>query len=265
MARRISEQVAILGCGPAGLLAAEAADRCGFTPSIFSKKVKSEMFGAMFLHQAIPDVTPVDPDFNIAITKVGTRAGYAKNVYGDAEAPVSWDVIPEESMEGWDLRAAYDKLWDKYESSILNIDLDPADIRSIIAGYANVYTTIPAKVSCVGPHEFRSQPIWVLHGDGTPHLIEGVNDHNMMYYNGDTIGPGWYRFSQINRYQCWEFSRVPGPGYNYERYQLSEGHKPISTDCDCWPQLRRLGRFGCWEKGVLTHHAYNQVIQDLSS
>jgi hypothetical protein len=113
----------------------------------------------------------------------------------------------------------------------------------------------------------------VVHGDGSEYLIKGVNDIDMMYYNGyppdgsvgDTIGFDWYRFSQINSYQCWEHSSEPGPDCNMERYSVNEGFKPISTDCDCCPSLRRIGRFGKWEKGQLTHHAYHQVFEEADS
>lgn len=266
------KSVLILGCGPAGLLAAEAVwQATGSAPTIFSKKVKSEMFGAMFLHAPIPEVTPLEPDFNIDIVKSGTSKGYAKLVYGDPEHPVSWDVIPDESMRGWNLRAAYDKLWDEWEHHIVHCDITHADIRGALQAYDIVYSSIPAYSLCHEGHEFKSQPIWVVHGGGETGLIENVNDNDLMYYNGyppdgsveGMIGPDWYRYSQINKYRCWEYSSEP-PAADHSPFVLSTGMKPISTECDCWPEVRRIGRFGRWEKGQLTHHAFHQVFEELN-
>jgi len=261
--------IAILGCGPAGLLAAEAVVQNGYQPVIFSKKVKSQMFGAMFLHAPIDQVTPLEPELDITIIKTGTREGYAKNVYGDPDHPVSWDVIPDEKMPGWDLREAYDKLWDRYHHVIHDREIGAEDLIDIQDSFPIVYSSIPARSICRCEHEFKKQDIWVVHGDGSDHLIELVNDLDLMYYNGyppdgsvdDTIGFDWYRYSQINQYQCWEHSKEP-IGWNQEWYKLDRGEKPISTDCICWPRLRRIGRFGRWQKGQLTHHAYHQVFEE---
>lgn len=269
-------EVAVLGCGPAGLLAAEALVQNGHQPVIYSRKVKSQMFGAMFLHAPIPDVTPLEPEFDIDIIKTGTKEGYAKNVYGDPSHPVSWDLIPDndEQMRGWNLRAAYDKLWDRHQHLIVDQDLDRTALLWMQEKYPIIYSSIPVKAYCAHlGHEFKEQKIWVVHGDGSEHMIEGVNDHDIMYYNGypedgsvDGVeGFSWYRYSQINKYQCWEHSCEPQRTWIEGWYQLSEGIKPISTTCTCFSHFRRIGRFGRWEKGQLTHHAFHQVFEEAAS
>lgn len=260
--------VAVLGCGPAGLLAVEALVQNGHEPVVFSKAIKSEMFGAMFLHAPIPDVTPLEPEMEISIIKVGTREGYAKNVYGDPAHPVSWDVIPNDRMPGWDLRGAYDRLWDKYQHLIHDREIGAGDLNDIQNSFPVVYSSIPKRSLCRDHHQFKKQDIWVAHGDGSQWLTDGVNDYDMMYYNGfppdgsvgDTEGFPWYRFSQINKYQCWEHSSPPTERSEY--YKVSQGEKPISNTCYCWQGIRRIGRFGRWEKGQLTHHAFHQVFED---
>jgi hypothetical protein len=263
-------EVAILGCGPAGLLAAEALVQQGHSPTIFSKKVKSQMFGAMFLHVPIPEVTPPDPEYTIQVVKVGTREGYAKLVYGDPAHPVSWDVIPSGPLRGWNLKKAYDVLWDRYQGIVHDREIGAADILDIEDSFQVVYSSIPLRSICREGHEFTKQDIWIIHGDGKPHLIHGVNDVDMMYYNGyppdgsveQTEGFDWYRFSQLDSYQAWEHSSPPNDDWNDDWYQLSTGEKPISTDCDCWGGVRHIGRFGRWERGVLTHHTFNAVTMD---
>jgi hypothetical protein len=268
--------IAILGCGPAGLLAAEAVAATGNEPIILSRKVKSEIFGAQYLHREIPGITPVEPEFKISVIKNGTKEGYAYNTYGDPNAPVSWDAFQEGETVGWDMKKAYDKLWEKFESNIYNTTLHGHDLVHLSENYPIIYTTLPARMTCHRPnrHTFKAQEIWVQHGDGSHKLIRGVNDNNILYYNGETpagsgyytemIGPGWYRFSQLNGYQAWEFSHEPPTEAIPDHHIISTGVKPLSNDCDCWPELRRIGRFGRWEKGILTHHAYEQVLEDLS-
>jgi hypothetical protein len=264
-------KVAILGCGPAGLLAAHAVARAGHEPNVYSHKVKSQMFGAMYLHRAIPGITSDNPELEIRVIKSGTREGYANKVYGDPSAPVSWDLFEPGVVPGWDLAKAYDKLWEMYEHTIVSEDVTPylADLKTKV--YPLVFSTVPLTTLCREPramHEFTKQDIWVLHGPGD-HLILGVNDNNMMYYSGDDplgklsplIGPTWYRFSQINKYQAWEYASDPqlDPDEVMDGMTISTGIKPLTNNCDCHPEIVRLGRFGKWQKGVLTHHAFEEA------
>lgn len=272
--------VAVLGSGPAGLLAALAVEHAGHTPHIFAKGDKSPMFGAMYLHEPIPGLTGdlMAPDLEITVIKQGNRRAYAKNVYGDPDAPCSWDNIPSGNTPAWNLHKAYDALWDRYGPFITQIQIEASDIPSICNHYAKVFCTIPAWAICrkTTGHEFAHQDITIIHGPGDS-LITGVNDNNLMYYNGETpvqddlsdmIGFDWYRFSQINHYVAWEFSgRRPELGDDlYGSRKIAFGRKPLHTDCDCWlnwSTFLRLGRFGKWTKGVLTHHAYREAYDAL--
>jgi hypothetical protein len=268
-------KICILGCGPAGLLVAEAVSKTpGYKPIILSRKVPSTIFGAQFLHRQIPGITSDAPDYEINVIKTGTKEGYAYNTYGDAYAPVSWDAYEADSVVyGWNLRTAYERLWDKFRSDIFQTELDGPTIAHLMENYPIIYSTLPLRQICRRHHLFEYQDIWVQHGDANGHLIEGVNDGDYMYYNGnppegsgwaeEVYGPDWYRFSQLSKYQSWEYRRKPGTEAHPDWYNVSSGVKPLSNNCDCWSELRRVGRFGRWEKGQLTHHAYEQVLDDL--
>jgi len=54
---RKPKRIFILGCGPAGLFAAQAAAEMGCSAVIISKLRRSEMYGAQYLHSEIPGLT----------------------------------------------------------------------------------------------------------------------------------------------------------------------------------------------------------------
>jgi len=259
-------KVAILGCGPAGLIAAHAAVTLGHDVSVFSIKKKSQTFGAMYLHEPIYEVSPTEPDMEITVVKMGTRKGYAMNVYGSPDAEVSWDKFEDGPTPAWDLAAAYDKLWEMYEGIVCHKPLTMPVIRGIEILYDRVFSTIPAKSLCeVWEHEFVGLPIWVLHGP-----TDEPSNANIMYYNGlPQTGLGtWYRYSLIRGYQSWEYSPKLIPRYiegqpTMKGLRVVDGFKPLYTDCDCHPRIVRLGRFGKWDKHVFTHHSWNEVIRAL--
>jgi hypothetical protein len=255
--------VAILGCGPAGLMAAHAVYEAGHDVMIYSKFMKSELYGAMYLHREIPAITNGGADFRLQIIKQGTSEGYAEKVYKDREHDVSFDKFKEGFHPAWDLREAYETLWQRYWTTINNVHLDAHFVSWLSMRNDLVISTVPAKILCTDPqHEFEGQPIWVLHGDD-PDLL--LSEHLMIYNGLDS--PAWYRYSQFNTYQSWEYSHKITEGvYRIPPYRITQGIKPIRTDCDCPPDnVYRVGRFGAWEKGCLTHHAYEKTQEVLNA
>jgi hypothetical protein len=248
----LTSNVAIIGCGPAGLMAAHAAVESGREPIIYSPKVKSTIFGAMFLHRSIPGITPDEPELNIRIRKIGSKEGYARKVYGSPYHPVSWDKFESGGLPAWSLGRAYDKLWEMYNDLIIDQEIKHWDVWSMQQNLL-VLCTAPAPKLCRNPnHEFRGQKIWVLvENDPREKRPEMVYDGRDNY--------DWYRYSHINGTKAWEYSK-PVPLYRHHIYrEVLEGVKPLGNDCDCHPGLIRLGRFGKWEKDILTHHAYEEA------
>lgn len=235
-------------------MAAHAVTQLGGDPFIASVKQKSKMFGAMYLHKGLYGINAPKPDFMIQVYKEGTSEGYAEKVYGDPEHPVSFDKYTTGQVQAWDLTETYDRLWEMYESKIIEMRLTPNVVRDICSEFAFVFSSISARTLCEEKHEFKSKQIWVLHGEtSTPF------DEYMMIYNGRPEQP-WYRFSMIGKYKCWEFAKEQeeSPYSSYLRW--GTGEKPISNNCDCGPDnLIKIGRFGKWQKDVLTHHAYRET------
>lgn len=269
----MSGNVLILGCGPSGLLAAHAVEQLGGEPVIVSVKVRSRFQGAQYLHVPISGLTG-DPDGVIYTHKSGSKAGYAKKVYGDPRAKCSWDLQPEE-REAWDLRALYDRLWQRFQSRIVDRKLDWDDLNDICervrdGHYALAISTLPAIQSChqkrerCGDHEFQWESMWTI--DFAPPEVAD----NTVLYSGD-LDCDWYRSSRVFGHACTEFSNhrpITGGAYltpeeikPAQIFTPKKGIKVQGSNCNCWSDIKRVGRFGTWRQGYLTHHAYHDAAR----
>lgn len=248
-------KIAVLGCGPAGLMAADQANQLGHYVTIYSRKQPSVISGAQYLHQCMGWYTHRDPDFIIKVQRMGTRDAYARRVYGDPNHEVSWDQFPDGELEGWDIRDAYQKLWMTWHEKIIDSEISKMKIENILIRSDRVFLSLPLHVICQRPniHQFNYQTVKIR-----TELKEGKYLDCMVYNGMDDEGPDWYRYSMVGNYASWEYpesAEVEG--------QHSLIRKPLATSCDCYPDIVRVGRFGTWTKGVLTHHAVEEVDRAL--
>lgn len=243
--------VAILGCGPAGLLAALAAEQCGFDVAIFSDKTKSKIHGAQVLHVPIPGLTAKTPDNSVKIIKSGTREEYAFKVYGSRDAPVSWDLYNEPMLPVWSMREAYDVLWTAFESSIRDVHMDKSIAERICRGFDRVVSSVPLPV--LAPEATYSwQNVWVV--SETAH---GVTDQDRIIWSGTPSVP-WYRASILFNHFDREYSK---PIRNAVKILKPLGN---AGTCEAFPQMLRVGRYGEYRKGVLIHDAYDNTKEYLT-
>lgn len=252
-------KVAVLGCGPAGLIAAHAVAAAGDEPVIFSRKKKSHLNGAQYLHAPIPGIETDGPE-QITYEMIGSTFSYRLKVYGPL-----WDgaVSPEdleENHDAWDIRQAYDLLWEQYKDAIVDSEVIPATIPSLAnLGFETIVSSVPAPALCVHGHTFESTKVWAA-GDA-PELgihIPYSCPVNTVICNGDEQ-PSWYRLSNVFGYKTVEWpgnlrSTPPVP-------TAQQVAKPTFNNCDCWPGVLRVGRYGTWRKGVLAHEAYWDVME----
>lgn len=258
-----SKRAAILGCGPAGLLAAWAAEQLGFEPAIYSKRIQSQIGGAQFLHQSIPGL-PDEPRPCRVVFR-GTAEGYAEKVYGDPNAPTSWSLLEPGEHTIWPMVQIYDDLWKYFRTRIYNLDLGPRNFQEIPQDYDICISTIPVPALCIFnrtnqdppegfSHQFYSQPVWIkydhpLFDPGTEALMP-----NTVLYDGAPAYRGvneYYRASNLFGVRSAEYGQPTLLGSPQRLV-----HKPLSTTCDCYPNIIRQGRYGKFEKGVLAHEAY---------
>lgn len=235
-------------------MAAHAYSLDGHDVLILSRKRKSEMYGAQYLHAPIPGMTPGAP-FRVSYELLGTAEQYREKVYG----PNSRVKVSPESLvgdhDGWDIRGTYTNLWDTYGPYVQDIDLKP----SVLHGHLE--TLQPDQVVCTVPrpslchddsHTFAAQKVWAI-GDAPERGIfcPVKVAKNSVVCNGEKV-PGWYRAASILNYSTAEWPFDSKPPLN----GISEIEKPLWHNCTCWPDVLFLGRFGEWNKGVLSHEAF---------
>lgn len=257
-------RVLVLGCGPSGLIAAHAASwHLNAEVKIVSVKRPSQLFGCQYLHEDIPGIPTRGPE-SVSYELRGTIEGYRKKVYGSLTPPVSPQQLAGEHL-AWDLRRAYTRLWDMYEESVvIDAKLAPTDIVPLLNDFMPdaCISSLPAPVLCQrgsGEHTFTSVPCWAI-GDA-PELgqmvpIAPVEDFTVVCNGESEIS--WYRVCKVFGYSTVEW---PGHKRKPPLSGVMPFNKPLSTDCDCMPSILRVGRYGRWSKGVLSHEAYKATLR----
>jgi hypothetical protein len=253
--------VAILGCGPAGLAAAQAAVGLGHDVVIASSADKpSTIYGCQYLHAPVPDYEWV-AHTRVGYWLVGTPEQYRKKVYGD-----KWKgkVSPEDFVgehDAWDIRLTYATMWTKLHNNdkVAFIKIPPihaGEIPHDVFSYypSHVISTIPARALCYDKrHEFYFHTIWArgttrrgMEADDTI-ICDGTQEHE------------WYRNACVFGFRTTEWSRPPANGE-----VAAAVVKPLATNCNCYPEIYRIGRYGKWLKSYLVHQAFPDVIRILS-
>lgn len=247
-------KVAVIGAGPAGLIAAHAAVLAGHRVTVYDRATPdlSRLMGAQFLHAAIPGL-PGEP-FPIHVKGVGDSKGYAKKVYGYEEAPNSYIEYVGREIMGFSLIRAYAALVEKYDDRIAYMNVTSAGFGILASGqeFDLLVSTMSRTSLCMDPeHVFEDAKVMISSRAKQP-------DSNVILYNGqpDTL---WYRTSTIDGRSSTEYPMESGMFID-EPVRIVT--KPTRTDCTCWdsvPHVIFTGRYGAWDKSKLVHHAFEDV------
>lgn len=282
-------RVAILGCGPAGLLAAHACSQAGVEFAIFSKRRKSQLYGSQYLHNHIPGITGVNDSVDVKYVVRGTPEEYRRKTHGKF-----WDghVAPEDfepDHKAWNIRQAYDVLWQKYghlvndytvpkgeDGYILEFGVFTNGLERIhtstavnydigLDNYDLVVSTLPRVLWMVEGEEFIYSEGWAL-GDAPEEgkFIDIFCDDNTIICDG-TPEKAWTRVSRVFGY-----GSVEWPGYLPEQPHPDAArvlkplhYKPSASNSNPTRDWLHVGRYGQFEKGVVVTDAYDQVVKKL--
>lgn len=253
-------RVVVLGCGPTGLAAAQAAVDSGYEVLIASAKDHpSTQYGCQYLHAPIPGYEDV-PHTRVGYHINGTPDEYRLKVYGS-----KWEgkVSPEDFVgehDAWDIRETYARMWDHLRSlpqvyfekiEPIRYGIIPTRVYEFLPD--KIISTIPAMALCldIDSHNFVFHTIYA-NGSRRPHPLE-----DEVICDG-TAAVEWYRKASVFGYTTTEWSREPS---NLNGDDIVAVPKPLTHNCDCHREVDRVGRYGRWQKSYLVHQAYPDVLE----
>lgn len=268
-------KVAVLGCGPTGMLAVEAAVRLGIEEiKVLSYKKPSPMYGAQYLQKPIPGFDL--PTRMINHSMVGDLLDYRHRIYGENVDGSIWANTSATAIvgdfPGQDIRFLYRELWAKYEHLIVDVGVDHDTVAELVANGWTVLSTIPRKQMCyLKYHCFFEETDIIAAGDAPDLGIKipipdfGIEGDFVRYSGSENP---WCRISNIFDHVTVEWPVSEGIEQVKKDFPTATlWGKPLKTTCTCWTRTGRvhfLGRYGEWHKGVLAHDAFFKATKVLS-
>jgi FAD binding domain len=280
----VANRVVVLGAGPAGLAAAHAATLAGRDVTVMAPGDRSPLYGSQYLHAPIPGMTSQPPVRVTYRLEGGSYADYQVKAYGRADASrMVTGSEPEEEIEfaarrtvqrlAWDIRQTYDALWSRYQPVIQRWEYkEYKDLSYVLHGAGElerVYSTIPLPLLCQYryTHVFRYGTAWAA-GEAP--------DLGIVFLRADPGAPLWYPNTiafhagpdvpYYRTHNVYAHRSIEWPGWQDkpDGYPTASYVKrPLWTNCDCWPSVVKLGRYGAWNKSQLVNHVFSAVYEDL--
>jgi len=261
-------KVAVLGAGPAGLLASWAVIDAGHELTTFEKSPRKPdglTAGVYYLHSDcnLPlRRREVDVIGSGGTTEEERRENYRRKVYGEQTVPVS---IPghRQTDIAYDGMQALALCWDVVHPFIVHEKLRHwIDVVGLSKNYDLVVNTVPLN-ALLPDIEWRYEQATIYRGVAPP-------DESYMLYQASPAVP-WYRASAMFGVFTMEYAMT----YRDESMRLppkEEGQyvrvKKVIDTPESMPVLpdnvMLTGRFGAWSKSNLSHHAYEHVMRRLS-
>jgi len=209
---------------------------------------------------------------------------YRRKVYGE-----SWDgtTSPEDletSHGAWDIRLAYNRLWNAYEVYIQDFDVDTKywgegmsptqgveyDLR--LSKHDLVISSIPRTAWAEPGDTFEAQPIWALGDTEVQRIFYNRPDPFTVICNGHEETP-WYRVSNMYGYATMEWPCHQWAAPNVMGWDMtgqpaagaSLVHKPLRHNSKAAADFVHVGRYGKWEKGVLSSDAFTDAMKAMAN
>lgn len=264
-------KVCVVGAGPAGLAAAHAAaGMLGIERvTVYAPKKPTEQRGPLLLQRPIPGINDDHPDGYIRQFVVGgSILDYRDKTYGDINVGINGDVL-EPGYHAWHFMSTYKRLWHLYADCIIDKTLTAAELAQrafATSGDTLWVNTAPRDAFCEqkGKHRFTVARVFI-----TPVAVFQDQPDDTIIFNADPDEP-WCRSSRIFGSEVTEW---PATRDDVNHHFAPDGRslvfqqiaKPISTDCDCLPNVLKTGRFGQWRNQTWVDTAYYDVRNALIS
>ncbi len=244
--------IAILGSGPSGLMAAWACLISGKDFVIYSKTSdKPTVSGFSYLHEScnLPlQKYKLNQIFfgSDSVCVHDLSVAYNKKVYNKEE--ISSSFIKQfsygEFVDIYNLNEAIDIIWDLVCSKIKIRDISTKpELLNVSSCFDTCVSTIPFNIFCK-ECSFVTSSYILSHADNS--------DLNYCMYNPFNTSK-WYRKGKLfNTY--------------FEEYANTAGNikKVLTVNSEVFKDFPKnilfCGRYGSWDKSVLTHDVYNTIL-----
>lgn len=252
-------RIAVVGAGPSGLMAAWAAMQQGHSVDLFDKnhEVVARSHGVFYLHD--PCDLPTLPRQEMITGVMGyyyqnmldwseIRRRYAQKVYGDPDQAVSIDSSVRTIYHaGVAIQWLKELLTPRIFAEAIS---GYKGLLDLLQTYHRVIVTAPARAFLGG--DFKSSTVWVRHAE-----VGQVAERGFCFYN---VGEAnWCRWSCSFGVMATEYmTQVPGS---------IQVRKVITADRKLFEaapsEILWTGRYGAWDKSLLTHTTYRDVLDRL--
>ena len=254
----MTKSVSIIGSGPAGLLAAHAADTLGWDFRILSQVKKSNLLGCQYLRNAVPGMTEEKP-IVINCHLEGTPEEYRTKMYGSDTTGVKDNENYEDNRYAWDLRTAYDKLWIAYGKELRYWFVQPDDL-DLLRGTDVVISTVPRPTWAEPGDVFNSYTIWVACDEPYEGIPAPFRPEPSTIIRDGTSDVGWYKASNVFGHSAVEWPEATKPPLT----RLHKVTRPLGHNSTAASDIHHLGSYGAWDRSELASNVYEQALKVLA-
>lgn len=262
-------EVVIFGAGPSGLMAAHAAETAGHeVVKLYDANPKppdGTTAGVFYLH------APCGLNVASQMVKVaaeGERREYARRMYGDPQAKCNWPTQPYVT-EAWDGMIAVNMLWWRYQDRTEHALIRMQDIRILAKSEPRriFINTVPLNFLMETELPYALSQILTTCGKDiatAPHMI-------YMGIPGVEITRRSFLFGRYAMEAPMDVDWSHHEGTEWQRHVVKkvisdrEADKFVAEHEQRFPNLFFTGRYGRWDKTMLTHKVYEHVLGRLSS
>lgn len=263
-----NEEVLIVGSGPSAAYAVLACEDMGVPFRVVSNKPSNtEQAGAFFLHW-LPRSLPAEPT-PVRVFGTGHREGYLTKQWGPEFENIPTSFPEREKVERWYSSLALNAVWERTPVHLIGAVSD-ASLQAFGDMHRAVFHTFTSQVHANTRRLVRFPTLTRQQGPVAP-----APGADMVIYNGDLCEAHARTTIAFGRLSI-EFPQGTServladykgafqgkPELVYLR-DIPPGTPPVEWQNYLAPNVVPIGRFATWDRGVLSHQAYQMVVNVL--